>query len=285
VTLSLNRYRGRCIISGLQCIQKQVDLSKIKLSDISVVQQFTISVAFSGRVHYVLASAHESVAHFRRKLCAILSIECSEHSPLLRGTDLSEPSLRKNVYLEDSKLLIQHGILNNAHLSVFCPLPDPAASSVTPLPTAAHEDVRHDAAPPPARLTVGNPGASDATVVRVCSAHPVDVRILGSLSEIGAGGLSVACLKRLIETKIGVPPAMQIICIQSGPAVAENFSIQSDALGIDCHLMPPSHICARLRLGDGREKMLQVLAGVTRPRALALTFGRLLCSCTKRSSL
>lgn len=263
MTPSLSRYGGKCIISGLQRIQKQVDLSKIKLSDISVVQQFTISVTFNGSVHYVLASAHESVAHFRRKLCTILSIECSEHSPLVRGTDLREASLRKNFYLEDDKLLVQHSIVNNTHLSVFCPLPDPAVSRATPLSAAAHEDVRHDAAAPCARLNIGNPIASDAMVVRVCSSHPVDVRILGFLSEIGADGLSVASLKRLIETKIGVPPAMQTIGLrvrntQSGTAVADDFNIQSDAGDFDCHLMPPSHIRARVRLGDGRERMLQV---------------------------
>lgn len=226
------------------------------------MRQFTVSVVFNGWLHHVLASAHEPVVFFRRKLCSVLSIDCSPHSPVLRTSFARKSGSLKEVALADDKLLLQYNIVNDTQLSIFCPAQVVLAAS----PTEAVRQVQgaplllNEAVLQSARLSVESPGTTDAVVVRVRSSNPV-VTISLFLSETGSRRLSVAGLKQLIQVKIGIPSVMQTIsCEKFGyyGSLDDDYLIGSDAKTVDCHLMEPSHLFIRLRLLDGTERTEEV---------------------------
>lgn len=219
------------------------------------MRQFTLSIALNGTLHHVLASAHESVVDFRRKLCAVLDIDCSPLSPVLKISARVNDSHCKDIALKDDKLLLQYNIVNEAQLSIVCPASAVLAGN-QPDAARRQRDLHQTA-----RLAIGCPAAgaaSDVVVVRILSSKPPDVKSF-YLSEAGPQGLSVAALKQLIQVNIGVPCAMQTISLTvSGKVLGDDDQVLTRGVSVDCHVTEPAHLFIRLHLRDGTERMEKV---------------------------
>jgi hypothetical protein len=234
------------------------------VSEITVFQQFSISVSFGGLTHYVVASAHETVLDLRQKICAIISIECSSHSPVLKTLVSTQANaLWKPVFLlEDCNTLMHYNIMNSTRLGIACPETSsaPASSMVqSSLPNTVDQTACSDVLPIrlPIRPTLQHGVLPDALLFVMQSTEPV-VSIKFSVAGLGSHGLSAVDLKLLIRDKFRIPSSMNVIKSADGTVLDDCLNICSVVGPIVCHVMHPSHVFIRLRMTRGQEKIEKV---------------------------
>jgi hypothetical protein len=247
------------------------------VSEITVWQQFSISVSFGGLTHYVVACAHETVLDLRRKLSVILSIECSSHSPVLKtiGSTEANAMWKPIVTLEDCHTLIHYNIINNTKLDITCPQASSAPVSSTiqsSLSNAAEHNPDSDSLPI-IRPALHSGVLPDAVIVSMQSSEPVLSRQF-SVTGLGSQGISAVDLKLLIRDKFGILSTMNILKSVDGTVLDDCLDICRVVGPIVCQVMQPSHIFIRLRLPRGQEKIAKVS-----PSSLWRHFTKCLC-CT-----
>jgi hypothetical protein len=299
---SRRRCGGACIISGIQFTRGCVDLASMPLSETVVWRQFTVSFVFDGCLRHVAASAHETILELRRKLCAILLIECSDCSPVLtitKQSNLATMSKCASVALDDRKRLVHYGIITNTELSISCPPPsitttveldyNPSPNSATaqsisqPLVPASVSMHQSSSDIDQSIAVLIKPGAwPNAVVVSIHISEPVDHKFF-SFSNL-ASHITIGLLKQIISDKFGIVASMMIFKSTGNENVLlDQDNVHSVSQPIECHLKQPSHIFIRLILNDGREKTEQVCTSSrTCITILTLVFCRFPCLCLKR---
>lgn len=231
------------------------------MSEITVFQQFSISVSFGGLTHYAVASAHETVLDLRQKFCAIMSIECSSHSPVLKTLVSTQANaLWKPVFLlEDCNTLMHYNIMNCTKLAIACPETSSAPVSSmmqSSLPNAVDQAAGSDVLP--IRPTLQYGVLPDAILLVMQSTEPV-VSMKFSVAGLGSHGLSAVDLKLLIRDKFRIPSSMNVIKSADGTVLDDYCLDICSVVGpIVCHVMHPSHIFIRLRMTRGQEKIEKV---------------------------
>lgn len=223
-------------------------------------QQFSISVSFGGLTHYVVASAHETVLDLRRKFCAILSIDCSSHSPVLKtfGTTQENAWWKPAFLLEDCNKLMHYNIMNSTKLGIGCPETSSApASSIMQsiLPNAVDQTASSDVQPIRPTLQYGL--LPDAVHFVLQSTEPVDSKKF-SVTDVGSHGLSAVDLKLLIRVKFRIPSSMNVIKSADGTVLDDCLDICSIVGPVVCQVMHPSHIFIRLRMTRGQDRIEKV---------------------------
>jgi hypothetical protein len=286
----------------MQFTRGRLDLANMPLSETVVWRQFTVSVVFNGSQRHVAASAHDTVLELRRKLCAILLIECSNCSPVLtitKQSNLATMSKSTGVALDDCKCLVHYGIITNTELSISCPPPSTTTTvqlDYTPLPNSASA---HPILQPPVSVAVPvhqsssdrdetiavliQPGVlPNAVVVSIHISEPVDHKNFSFFNL--ASHSTIGMLKQLISDKFGILAIMMTFkSAGNGNVLLDQYYVHSVPQPIECHLIQPSHIFVRLFLKDGQEKTEQVRASSRACMTiLTLAFCRSPCLCQKR---
>jgi hypothetical protein len=244
-------------------VREEKDLQYVNASEVQVWQQFQVTVKFNSQVHHVMASAHETVLSLRRKLCAVLSIECSSCSPVL-ATFSASPA-KPGVTLKDSQQLARLNIFNDVELSISCPVPGFAPAEPTQPSVTCHTS---DPPPLPPHLADDSLMKIDMTAGELRGALVVNVhcKVSGSKRPFSFTNVEAGCdvlrLKRLLELNLSIPVAMQTL---SAADQAGNFGVRQDACvlqtlnkTIECHTQDPPHFYIRSCPIDGPETMQTV---------------------------